>query len=192
MKGKIIQITSNYDPEKDYQIHIRSQIIKVLKKLEKGREYKLADLIQRYDGVVTRKKNLSTTRDVFKQAMNIGKQIGMIKEIIKEPISFQNFCQLDSVSYMRKQLSQTKFKNPEAKTKHTGGGTRRSYSANLWQFNNWLHGKSIIVQKVTSVGNNLQKIENITVPFDLGYFFSFIIKVFKIVHNAMLKNVAIS
>lgn len=166
MKGKIIQITSNYDPEKDYQIHIRSQIIKVLKKLEKGREYKLADLIQRYDGVVTRKKNLSTTRDVFKQAMNIGKQIGMIKEIIKEPISFQNFCQLDSVSYMRKQLSQTKFKNPEAKTKHTGGGTRRSYSANLWQFNNWLHGKSIIVQKVTSVGNNLQKIENITVPLE--------------------------
>jgi len=166
VKGKIIQIIENYDSNKKYKVHIRSQISKVFSELEKGKEYKLQELIQNYDGIITKKKNLSSTRDVFKQALKIGKQIGIIKEVSYDPISFENFCQLDSISYMRKQLSQTKYKNEEAKTKHTGGGTRRSYSLQLWHFNNWLHGKSIITQKVTSVGDNLQKIENITIQLE--------------------------
>jgi hypothetical protein len=54
--------------------------------------------------------------------MKVGKEIGVIKEIVDYAISFENFCELDTVSYMRRQLKQTKFKNPEAKTKHSGGG----------------------------------------------------------------------
>ena len=125
-----------------------------------GKEYKLQDLIKKYDGVFTKNKHIGTTRNVFKQVMRIGKEIGVITEVSKEPILFENFCQLDSISYMRKQLSQTKYKNQEAKTKHTGGGTRRSYSLHLWHFNNWCHGKSIMIQKVISVGENLQRIES--------------------------------
>lgn len=54
MPGKIIEIIDNFDPDKNYKIHIRKQIITVLSKLEKDKQYKLADLIEEYDGVVTK------------------------------------------------------------------------------------------------------------------------------------------
>jgi len=166
MKGKTIEILENYDPNKKYNIHVRKQIVSVLSKLEKNKQYKLVELIKQYDGIVTKKKNIETTRDVFKHALKVGKQIGIIREVVDASISFENFCELDTVSYMRRQLKQTKFKNPQAKTKHSGGGTRRSYSLALWHFNNWLHGKSVPVRKIIPVGKNLQKIETVKVTFD--------------------------
>ena len=166
MAGKTIEVLENYNPDKNYKIHIRKQIATVLSKLEKGKQYKLVDLINENDGVVTREKNLASTRDVFKHAIKIGKETGIIKEIIHVPISFENFCELDTVFYMRKQLKQTKFKNVEAKTKHSGGGTRRSYSLLLWHFNNWLHDKTISISKIITIGENLQKIETVKIELD--------------------------
>jgi len=166
MSKKTIEILENFDPKKNYKVHIRKQISKVLSKLEKDKQYQLSDLIQKYDGVITKTKNLSNTQDVFKQVMKVGKQIGIIKEVDDKPISFENFCKLDTVSYMRKQLTQTKYKNQEAKTKHSGGGTRRSYSLNLWHFSNWIKGKSITTKMAISVGDNLQRIESKTIQLD--------------------------
>ena len=166
LSKKTIEILENFDPKKDYKVHIRKQISKVLSKLEKDKRYQLFDLIQKYDGVVTKTKNLSTTQDVFKQVMNVGKQIGVIKEVDNHSISFDNFCKLDTVSYMREQLTQTKYKNREARTKHSGGGTRRSYTLHLWQFNEWIKGKSIVTQMAITVGDNLQRIERKTIHLD--------------------------
>ena len=166
MSGKTIEILEEFDPNKNYKTHVRKQIAMVLSKLEKDKQYKLVELIEEYDGVVTKKKNLASTRDVFKQAIKIGKEIGIIKEVVDVPISFDNFCELDTVSYMRRQLKQTKFRNPQAKTKHSGGGTRRSYSLSLWHFNNWLHGKSISIPKVIPIGDNLQRVETIKINLD--------------------------
>ena len=166
MKGKTIEILDEYNPDKKYKIHIRKQISLVLSKLEKGNQYQLSELIDKWDGVVTKKKNLASTRDVFKQVMRVGKDIGIIKEVTHEPISFENFCKLDTVSYMRKQLKQTKFRNEQAKTKHSGGGTRRSYTLLLWHFNSWLHGKTISIPKMIPVGDNLQKIETVQITLD--------------------------
>jgi len=166
MAAKTIEILEDFDPDKDYKTHIRKQIMIVLSKLEKNKRYTLAELIQENDGIITKKKNIKSTRDVYKQAMKIGKEIGIIKEVISAPISFDNFCELDTVSYMRRQLKQTKFKNPQAKTKHSGGGTRRSYTLSLWHFNNWLHGKSISISKIVPIGENLQKVETVETKLD--------------------------
>jgi len=166
MKGKTIEILNDFNPDKNYKIHIRKQISLVLSKLEKGSQYQLAELIDEWDGIVTKKKNLASTRDVFKQVMRVGKDIGIIKEVIHEPISFDNFCKLDTVSYMRRQLKQTKFRNEEAKTKHSGGGTRRSYTLLLWHFNTWLHGKTVSIPKIIPVGENLQKVETVQITLD--------------------------
>lgn len=166
MGYKTIIISEKYDPKKEYPIKVRKQISQVLEKLEKGKHYKLTDLITEFDGVVTKTQNLENTRNVLKHVMNIGKKIGVIVEINDKPISFVNFCNLDTVAYMRKQLSQTKYKNQEAKTKHSGGGTRRSYSLHLWAFSNWIHGRTITTQKAISVGNNLQRIENVKCNLD--------------------------
>ncbi len=70
---KTIEILENFDPKKDYKVHIRKQISQVLLKLEKDMQYQLFDLIQKYDGVIIKTKNLSNTQDVFKQVMKIGK-----------------------------------------------------------------------------------------------------------------------
>ena len=165
-QGKIIEILTKFDPKKDYQIPIRKQVSTILSELEKGKQYRLVELVEKYDGVITKNKNLNSTRQVFKHMMKIGKEIGIIKEVVDYAISFENFCQLDTVSYMRRQLKETKFKNQEAKTKHSGGGTRRSYSLTLWHLNNWLHGKTITISKIIPVGENLQRIEPVEIKLD--------------------------
>lgn len=164
--GKTIEILEKFDPKRDYHVSIRKQVFTVLSELEKGKQYRLSELIEKYDGVITKKKNLISTRQVFKHMMKIGKEIGVIKEVVDYAISFENFCELDTVSYMRRQLKETKFKNPEAKTKHSGGGTRKSYSITLWHFNNWLHGKTILISKITPVDENLQRVESMKIKLD--------------------------
>ena len=86
MTAKTIQILEDFDSEKEYEIPIRKQIATVLKELKKDKQYQLSDLILKYDGVVTKKKNLPNTKDVFKHVMNVGKKIGMIQEVQLEPI----------------------------------------------------------------------------------------------------------
>ncbi|MGY5144193.1 MAG: hypothetical protein ACW9XH_06895 [Candidatus Nitrosopumilus sp. bin_32a] len=164
--GKTIEIIKKFDPKKDYKVSIRPQVFTVLSELEQGKQYRLSELIEKYDGIITKKKNLVSTRQVFKHMMKIGKEIGMIKEVVNHAISFDNFCELDTVSYMRRQLKETKFKNKEAKTKHSAGGTRKSYSTTLWHFNNWLHGKTITISKIIPIGENLQKIETVKIKLD--------------------------
>ena len=164
--GKTIEIIEKFDKKKDYGIHIRKQVFRVLSELEKGKQYRLVELVEKYDGIVTKEKNIHSTRQVFKDMMRIGKEIGVIKEVVNYAISFENFCQLDTVSYMRRQLKETKFKNQEAKTKHSGGGTRKSYSITLWHFNNWLHGKTIKISKIIPVGENLQRIDQVEIKID--------------------------
>ncbi len=46
MVGKTIEILEDFDPDKNYKTHVRKQIAIVLSKLQKGKQYKLADLIR--------------------------------------------------------------------------------------------------------------------------------------------------
>lgn len=166
MSGKSIIITESFDPKKKYPIHIRKQVLNILKDFKKGDQYQLSELIIEYNDKIGKTHNLANTRNVMKHVLKTGKQIGVIKEVQSSSISFENFCKLDTVSYMRKQLTQTKYKNESAKTKHTGGGTRRSYSLSLWKFHEWIIGKSITTQQAISVGDNLQRIEKKTIKLN--------------------------
>lgn len=158
MVGKTIRILQEFDPARDYGVHIRPQIKRILSELQFGQTYLLSELVRKYDGNITKTKNLKNTQDVFKHVMKIGKQIGLIGEVQTAPISFSDFCKLDTVSYMRRQLKETRFKNKMATTKHGGGGTKRSYSLHLWHFSNWLKGKTITTQTVTPLSKDTQKI----------------------------------
>lgn len=55
--GKTIEILEKFDPKKDYGIPIRKQVFTVLSDLEKGKQYRLFELIEKYDGIITKKKN---------------------------------------------------------------------------------------------------------------------------------------
>lgn len=138
---------------------------RVLSELKKGEQYVLNDLVIKYNKIFDH-GNMDNTRGVFKNIMKKGKEIGMITEVMIEPISFDDFNELETVAYMRKQLKQTKVKHPEAKTKHSQGGTRRSYSLQLWHFNTWLHGKTITVNQLIPTGLNKFEIKQIKKELD--------------------------
>ena len=162
MKGKIIQILKKYDPKKDYKVPIQGRMAKtILSELESGKKYLLNDLVVQYNKRFNH-KNMENTRGVFKNVMKKGKEIGMIKEVQVEPITFDEFCKLETVQYMRSQLKETKTKHAGSTIKHTGGGTRRSYSLVCWHFNNWLYGKKITTSQAIPTGLNKYEIKKIT------------------------------
>ncbi len=166
MKGKIIQILKSYDSQKDYGIPIQGRMVKIiLSELESGKQYLLNDLVLKYNKKFNH-KNLENTRGVFKNVMKKGKEIGIIKEVQVEPITFDNFCKLESVDYMRSQLKETKTKHAGSTIKHTGGGTRRAYSTVCWHFNNWIHGKKITTNQIIPTGLNKYEIKKITKKLD--------------------------
>jgi hypothetical protein len=55
-QGKKIQIIENFDSKKDYHTPIRKQVATILSELEKGKQYRLVELVEKYDGVITKKK----------------------------------------------------------------------------------------------------------------------------------------
>jgi len=57
-QGKTIQIIENFDPKKVYHIPIRKQVVTILLELEKGKQYRLVELVEKYDVVITKKKHL--------------------------------------------------------------------------------------------------------------------------------------
>ena len=166
---KKFKVLENFMPEKDYGVPIRRQIRYALGLLEKGKEYFLNDLVlenKNNSKLFKESVQLVSVRQVFKHVMRDGKKIGMIKEIDRYDMSFDEFCNLDTIAYMRKQLSTTKIKHSESSTKWASGGTQKSYTTTLRHFNEWLHGKVIPMQKIIPVGENLQRVDTVTITID--------------------------
>lgn len=138
---------------------IRPRVAKILSQLKAGQTYDVCDLVASHNTT----GNIQTAQDIIKHTINAGKRAGILSEVDTHPISFADFCNLDTVSYMRRQLKETKFKNNTAKTRHSGGGTRRSYSLLLWHFSCWLAGRTIKVTKTIPVGENLQRLDTVSV-----------------------------
>lgn len=180
MRGKLIQIVKPLDLEKDYystqrkviskrrtvlKLDSNSKVRQVLGELETGKQYLLNDLVLKYNKIFD-DPNIMVTRNVFKYVMKKGKEIGMIKEIQVESLTFEQYCELESVAYMRSQLKQTKVKHQESKTKHTGGGCKRAYSLQTWHFNSWLHGQEITVKQNIPTGANTFEIKRVVKKLD--------------------------
>ena len=168
-QGKKFRVLENFDNKKDYGIAIRKQVSVCLGNLKKGEEYYLNDLIlenQANPKLFRRSVLLSAVRYLFKHVMRDGKKIGVIEEIAKYSTSFDDFCKLDSVEYMRNQLTTTRIKHPESITKHSGGGTQKSYTVILRHFSEWLNGRSVSIKKAIPLEDNLQRID--TVPVELN------------------------
>jgi hypothetical protein len=167
--GKKFKVLADFDKKKDYGFKIRKQVATALGLLKKGQEYWLNDLILENQNNTTLFKEsvlLISVRQVFKHVMRDGKKIGMIEEIQKFVMSFDDFCKLDSVEYMRNQLTTTRIKHPESITKHSGGGTQKSYTVILRHFSEWLNGKNISIKKIVPLGDNLQRVDTVNLRLD--------------------------
>ena len=73
-----------------------------------------------------------------------------------------DFCQLESVSYFASQLRGSKYRNLKDTRKLSS--TKKDYLYRLWEFNNWLHGKSFDFKIEKQLSDNTYQVdtENIT------------------------------
>ncbi|MCJ8306397.1 MAG: hypothetical protein MJK05_05090 [Nitrosopumilus sp.] len=64
-----------------------------------------------YEKIGKKETPLKQKKDIFYQAMSIGKKIGVIKDYSEYPITFRDFTSLETIHYFTEQLRQDKRKN---------------------------------------------------------------------------------
>jgi len=142
MTIKSYQVLAEFDP-KIHTIHLTKTETKCIKLLKKGSVFQpktmITDNIENLTNELTRDKHHATSCMVFK-TLKIAKGLGIIVEVDDKPISFDGFCNLESVSYFADQLRGSKNQNIKETRKIVS--TKKDYLYRVWEFNNWLHGKS--------------------------------------------------
>ena len=149
MVKTLLEVITEFDPNKYSGIKIRPQFAKCLSVLKKGQKINPKQFVADHLNEFTHgAKPFKTNREVVYHSFWIGKKIGMLKTLPQEksglPISFDDFCKLETISYFMEQLRGPRYKNtkPEKNV-----GTKYSYAYRLWSFNNWLHGKTFEFNK---------------------------------------------
>lgn len=158
MVKTLLKVVEEFDSSKDYGVNIRPQFGKVLSILKKDQIVNQNDFINgNLDKFTKGKRSINTNRVLIYHAFQIGKKIGILtpQNETSVPISFSDFCKLETVSYFIQQLRGSRFRNlKQAKM----GSTRYAYANKLWAFNNWLHGKEFDFHKFVQLADgNYQK-----------------------------------
>lgn len=112
----LVEVIEEFDPTKDYGIEIRKQYRMCLSSLKKGQKINPNEFIRNNLNKFTHgTKPFKTNREAVYHAFWIGKKIGILKSLPCEEsgvyISFDNFCNLDSVSYFIEQLRENRYRN---------------------------------------------------------------------------------
>lgn len=155
---KTYQVLKKFDSKKDYGFDIRPQYAKCLGVMKKGDTLNSNDFAKAHkDEFTTRRNTLEATLAVVHKAISIGKRIGMLKEVPNDsvPILYNDFCNLETISYFRSQLRGSNRKN----TKSGTNGTKDTYTRHLHYFNNWIFGKPLEYTKEVQLGNDSYKKE---------------------------------
>ena len=142
MPTKYFEVLENFDPKKHSKINAAPSILKCLKLFKKGdiiSPKKFAESNSQY--LNKRSTKLNATLYTVDRSIKIAKELGLITIFDERPISYADFCNLDSVQYFLNQLRGSKLKNLKSDGMKENT-TKRSYVQQIYRFNNWLHGKS--------------------------------------------------
>jgi len=101
-----------FNPKK-HHIHLTKKQIKCFTLLKKGIIFEPKKIINDNLDYLTPadSTNKLYTRTCVFDTLKIARGLGLVKEVHSEPISFQDFCELESVSYFADQLRGNKNKN---------------------------------------------------------------------------------
>ena len=137
-------IVEEFDSKKDYGIPMRKQYTQVLATLKKGEKVNPLEFTEKHLNEFTTKLRLrKTNRDIIYHSFSIGKKIGIMKEVTPQEkgiaLEKEKFLALETIQYCLRQLRGSRYKNV---TPTNPSGTASVYGYRLWQFNNWLSGKS--------------------------------------------------
>ena len=141
MPKRTYEVLQEYDPKKHGELtKMQSRCLSLMKQ---GDIFEPKDLINDnmdyLSTFVSKNKKYSASHTVF-DTLKIAKGLGIIREVDDNPVSFDEFCQIESISYFADQLRGSKNKNLEEKRKVSS--TKKDYLYRIWEFNNWLHGKA--------------------------------------------------
>ncbi|MCH7966087.1 MAG: hypothetical protein IIB02_01510 [Thaumarchaeota archaeon] len=146
-RSKTYQVIQDFDSKKDYGIKLDNRFKTALSKFQKGETFRPKDIA---------KKLPESNQTLAYDTITFGMKIGILKLVDLEPTSFDEFCQLDSVSYFADQLRGSKYKHQEVKSRK--GSTRQLYLYKLWKFNSWLIGKKFKFRRYIATGIDTLKV----------------------------------
>lgn len=150
-------VQEEFNPTKDYGIKIRKQYAECLASLKKDERINPHEFIKtNLDKFTSKPQPFVTNRTLVYHSFTLGKKIGMLKPLSRTEsgysISFSDFCRLETVSYFMSQLRSSRFKNLAQKGI---GSTAESYAYRLWNFDQWLHGKTFEITASEQSGKDL-------------------------------------
>ena len=143
MPVKTYQVIEEFELDKHSQSKMTPSVIKCLKLFKKGTEFQPKQFIEENaDYLTSRSKDkVNACQALVSKSLKFGRELGIIKLVQKNPLTYQEFCEIESIKYMASQLRGSKTKNLTLKKGHDNS-TKRHYTLQLYYFNNWLHGKT--------------------------------------------------
>jgi len=147
------KVIESFDPKKEYSEKITSQVSKCLSALQKDRIFSPTEYAKDHlsDFVRDQKPNFLRTKSIVSESMTIAKKIGIIEEIQKQPMSFNEFLELESIQYFKNQLRGFKQHHKSSTNQGKIGGTQKLYLYRVWQFSNWLTGRDFEFKKIRQI-----------------------------------------
>lgn len=141
MNERRYQVIASFDLSKNYGIHIKKGYAKCLSELKKDDIITSREFHKRHTNMLGKKATPSSQMKQVTAALGIGEKIGILRPVESNTISFQAFCKLDTISYLKEQLRGPQYKNLKPIDPSGLSSTQRTYLYALYKFNNWLVGK---------------------------------------------------
>jgi len=153
------------DIESDHIDSITAQCKNILSTLKKNQTIVAKDFIKDVMPQFSKTSRTKHLNHMGYEHLRSGHRIGMLhkNEITRKSIEYNDFIHLKSIQYWCKQLSETKYKNSRPNRELLG--TRDNYARLLWQFNEWLQGKTFSCYSSKEVGENLYECKYQDVSF---------------------------
>lgn len=143
MVQKTFEVISEFDPKKKYDVSIENREAKVLLVLKKGDKTSQKEFIDKHlDEFSLNNKKIAyhSNQQLVYRSFKLGKELGLLVEVLSKEMSFDEFLKLESVQYCKQSLRGSKFKNLSP-GKTSFNSTQRTYFYQLWDFSKWLKGR---------------------------------------------------
>jgi len=145
---------------------------KCLESFKRGDQFTVSEYIKKYQTNVS--CSFATLENIVYASVKIAKDLNLIRPAQSEHLTFEEFCQLETVQYCSSQLKGCTFRNKKATQQHKEyGSTRGSYLYKLWSFNNWLADQKFSYSKLVQTGTDSYKKTDETIQLEgLEHFFN--------------------
>ena len=165
-------VIAKYDPKNKKGLKITPQHEKCLQTLQVGKVINAQDYSkEHYDEFTLHNGTDRTNYLIVKRSLAIAARLGLVKKTTTDPISFEDFCKLESVEYFKNQLRSSKRKNPVNNSFAKFSPTQRLYIGSIWKFSNWLSGKEFVFNRLIQTGiDNFKQEKQSVILKDIEHF----------------------